>query len=1043
MKRIGLLALSLLILVPLLCIVLTACGDDEPPGIYFYANPSSTVTVGTPVDLTVYGRGGVDVEMDEVEISITDNQCGAVLSGTKLRSGVAGTCTLRAEYEWKKETYYAQCTITFEHPRIEIQLPSDPIRIGDRVELNYRLDPSGVYPEGPEYVVYSVEGDRAKVEQTDGKWYLIPAASGEIEIKAQYTNGSISYFTTNYVQVEDFRFVIGLAEETAKRLYNIPLKVIAADFPNFDESKVVYATSTAGITIEGNVIKASDKESIDVWATYEYLGLTVKSEILNIMPEDSGNPITTAADLERLRDSDQTFLMLADIDLSEIPEWEPIQGFTGTLNGNGHKITGMNLTVGHEEELKGLFGLNQGTINDLTVEGTITSMGESKYIGILCGNNHGTIRNVSVSGTIDAPYCDYVGGVSGHCNNSNISGLTSDVAVTARNQVGGIVGWITVSRTSSAVVEDLTNNGEIHGNYEVGGVFGGLGIHQGSNNDTVTVRKLTNNGVVNGTEARIGGVFGKVAGSHYAPNSWTDYYSHLKLSECKNTESVTGQNEVGGIFGRSGGLVSELTQSENLAEVSGSLYVGGYAGKADSGTMRNLKNAQTVTGKAYVGGIVGQGQAVSGCENTGEILVQSYYLDDSGNKLSFVGGIGGDVTNIASCINHATIDASAGGEYVGGIAGRVKAIRSAGSPNKGNKNYGEVIGTKTVGGIAGEIIVQDGGNNDTISVDTNVNEANVTGTANYVGGIVGYIRGDRYDPNSWTTYISYLRITGSKNTGDVSGMNYVGGIIGNGNEYVSELSMCENTGDVEGNDFVGGYAGRANGTTMRLLKNNRTITGRGYVGGIAGQAGKMEECENNGTLVITGYLMEGETKMSYVGGVAGWASGLVNCTNNASIDATVGGKFVGGVVGHLYASRSSSNTITGNKNYGDVVGTFHVGGIAGEFAIQDGSNSDTLVVTGNLNEGAITATTSRAGGIFGYMRGDHYAPNSWSDYYARVKIMECKNTADVTAPNYAGGIVGYCGAYVDNTATFWDSNVFDGTLICDGSNKGEKWGYWE
>jgi hypothetical protein len=455
--------------------------------------------------------------------------------------------------------------------------------------------------------------------------------------------------------------------------------------------------------------------------------------------------------------------------------------------------------------------------------------------------------------------------------------------------------------------------------------------------------------------------------------------------------------------------------------------------------MRGLKNANMVTGKAYVGGIVGQGQVVNGCENTGEILAQRYYLDDSGNKLSFVGGIGGDVTRIVDCTNHSSLDVSSGGEYVGGIAGRVRAIRDDGSPNSGNKNYGEIIGTKTVGGIAGEIIVQDGANNETVMVENNINEANVTGTANYVGGIVGYIRGDHYYAD-WNNYYSYIRATGCENTGDVSGLNYVGGVFGNAHEYVSEISMCENSGAVEGQDYVGGYAGRANGTTMRLLKNSQTITGRGYVGGIAGQAGALNECENNGTLVITGYYLDGETKMSRVGGIAGYATGAVNCTNNASIDANAGGKQVGGIVGYLNASRSDSNTIQGNKNYGDVEGTYYVGGIAGDMTIQAGASNITILVTNNLNEGAIVATESCAGGIFGYLNGSHHYQD-WNNYYAYAKIMECKNTADVTAPDYAGGIVAYCGSLVDFTEAFWDTCIFEGSVECEGEHQGDKYAY--
>ncbi len=1038
-KRILLSLCAVLLLIPMLCGILNSCGDKEKPAIYIsLLNGSSTVTVGTPVEFTVYGRGGVKVDMEEVELSLSNNNCDALLSGTRINSGKAGTCTIYAEYEWKDETYRASYTITFEHPRLRVVVSESDLQIGQRVKLNYRFDPEGIYPYGEEYVTYSAPADQAKIEKEGNDWYLTPSAGGEIEVTLTYANGDLSYSVTDLLSVNGFDFVIAMEGESAKQMYDISLKIESCNIPDFDESKVVYVSDTFGIVIEGNVIKASDKSSISVWATYEYMGVTIKSNVLQLSPENSGNPIRTVEDLLRLKDSDEEFLMLADIDLSGYEDWEPITGFSGTLHGNGHKIYGMTMEVSHQEEDQGLFGLNKGTIINLTVEGTVSSMGEAKYIGILCGNNHGTLRNVTVSGAIDAPYCDYVGGVSGHSNNSSVSGLVSNVRVSARDYVGGVIGYLSANRSSSKVVENLTNNGEIHGANNVGGVFGGYGVHSDKNNDGIQVRKLTNNGVVNGTEIGIGGVFGKVDGNYYKPGG-TAYIAYVTVSECKNTATVTGLDEVGGIVGYSGSYVNEVTQCENKADVSGNLYVGGYVGKADGATVRNLKNSQTITGKAYVGGIIGKGQRVNGCENSGTILAQGYHLDSNGNKLSFVGGVAGDVTNIFNCVNHSTVDVSTGGEYVGGIAGRVVAIRDDGSPNSGNKNYGEVIGTKTVGGIAGELIVQDGKNNETVSVSNNTNEADVTGSENYVGGLIGYLRGDYYKP-SGTTYISYVSLSGSKNTGDVSGLNYVGGLVGNGQEYVSEISVSENTGDVSGQDYVGGYAGRSAGTTMRLLKNSQTITGRGYVGGIVGYAGKVVECENNGTLSITGYFLDGETKRSYVGGIAGYATGAVKCVNNAAIDASMGGTHTGGIVGYLHADRSSSNTVTGNKNYGEIRGVSYVGGIAGDMTVQQGKNNDMLTVSDNLNEGEIIGSSDRVGGIFGYLNGNYYKP-SGTTYTAHVKIMECRNNADVTGANYVGGIIGYGSTYVDKTAAIWDSNSFTGALNTEGANQGNLYGH--
>lgn len=65
-----------------------------------------------------------------------------------------------------------------------------------------------------------------------------------------------------------------------------------------------------------------------------------------------------------------------DIDLggSAKGQWDPIgtngNAFTGTFDGNYHVIRG--LYINRSSDYQGLFGLNCGTIRDLTVQGTVT-----------------------------------------------------------------------------------------------------------------------------------------------------------------------------------------------------------------------------------------------------------------------------------------------------------------------------------------------------------------------------------------------------------------------------------------------------------------------------------------------------------------------------------------------------------------------------------------------------------------------------------------------------------------------------------------------
>ena len=84
------------------------------------------------------------------------------------------------------------------------------------------------------------------------------------------------------------------------------------------------------------------------------------------------------------------YSLTEDIDLSGSTVFT-IDSFSGTLNGNGHRITGVSAPLIYE---------NSGTICNLTVE--LDMKGQySGYIGGVACENTGSIRNVNVTGTFD------------------------------------------------------------------------------------------------------------------------------------------------------------------------------------------------------------------------------------------------------------------------------------------------------------------------------------------------------------------------------------------------------------------------------------------------------------------------------------------------------------------------------------------------------------------------------------------------------------------------------------------------------------------
>ena len=175
-------------------------------------------------------------------------------------------------------------------------------------------------------------------------------------------------------------------------------------------------------------------------------------------------------------------------------------------------------------------------------------------------------------------------------------------------------------------------------NNSEGSRVGLFGINQGT---------ITNVGVVDSYfygRDYVGGVCGVNGGT---------------ITSCYNTESVSGDNHVGGVcgFNTNGGTI---TGCYNTGTVSGNgENVGGVCGNNDNGgTITGCYNTGTVSGSNAVGGVCGRkfNGTITGCYNKGS--VSGYY---------YVGGVCGvNVGTITSCYNTESVS---GDHYVGGVCG--------------------------------------------------------------------------------------------------------------------------------------------------------------------------------------------------------------------------------------------------------------------------------------------------------------------------------------------------------------------------------------
>ena len=166
------------------------------------------------------------------------------------------------------------------------------------------------------------------------------------------------------------------------------------------------------------------------------------------------------------------FVLTADILLNDTEGWEnwnesteglnrwtPIgnnsQPFTGTLDGDGHSVSG--IYINSEADYQGLVGYlgSGGALQNLGVKASYIK-GRNR-VGGLCGRNEmGTVTNCYNTGSVTGSY--YVGGV---CGNSwgNVTNCYNTGSVAGNRYVGGVCGANYTTVTNCYYQKDMAAGG--------------------------------------------------------------------------------------------------------------------------------------------------------------------------------------------------------------------------------------------------------------------------------------------------------------------------------------------------------------------------------------------------------------------------------------------------------------------------------------------------------------------------------------------------------------------------------------------------------
>lgn len=427
----------------------------------------------------------------------------------------------------------------------------------------------------------------------------------------------------------------------------------------------------------------------------------------------------------------------------------------------------------------------------------------------------------------------------------------------------------------------------------------------------------------------------------------------VRMEYTDKANTATYQNvAVISMLGRNG-AVRNLSYDGRIRSYK---YAGGLVA-ISYGTVDNCHNYAFVgtTNNTNTGGVVcsAEGGTISNCTNRGTVW----------GSYNIVGGIVSYAASgvvISNCTNYATVQGkdSVQEKYytsIGGVVGNCfgRMVNCV--------NYGNVLGSGTVGGIASTVT----------EIDSCVNYADISCTGSMIGGVASKLS-------------SYGTMSHCYNYGVISGVNYTGGVLGDAGSY-STISFCANRAEVKSNSkpYTGGISGdMAVGTTIDSCANYGNISGTGtnsiYVGGISGGGATkvyINNSVNYGDIIQMGtncyggggiagicageitdcYNYGNVTSQSYgAGGISGYGGGkALRCVNLGNISTVydLSTKKIGNAGGIWGNGASGVNDCI---NYGDVTGLRYVGGIQG-YAVAS-TKMSRVYFSGKLTSGDAATT---------------------------------------------------------------------------------------
>jgi len=559
--------------------------------------------------------------------------------------------------------------------------------------------------------------------------------------------------------------------------------------------------------------------------------------------------IATAEDLITLGESpgdyDKHFILTADIDLdptlpgrrvfdraviaADIDDGQQFDGtfFSGVFDGNGHAISHLVIDGGGYLGLFGQLGSTAEVKNMGLTDVNITS--SRLYVGGLVADNNGSIVASYSTGTVVGD-SSIVGGLVG-CNEGSITNCHSAGTLTGGGSVGGLVG------DNGGSITNCGSSSVVSGDRGVGGL---VGTNSGSINTSFSAGSVSGN-------SDVGGLLGYIG-------------DNLLITSCYSTASVSGDRFVGGLVGQN--QTSSFTSCYSTGAVVGE--GGGLLGWSEGGvTTSCFWDTETSGQSTSYGGIglttiemmdpyvlglnkllindpnwvldAGRDYPRLAWEGTpgqvipepvidwfdGQGTEQEPYRIDTAEQLILLGQasvlwdkhfvLGADIDLDPNLPGGKVFDGAVIATDVS-VYGWFQGTAFTGVFD-GN---GHTVSNLTIRGDSNLGLFGQLGSGATIS-NIALEAADVNGTGDYVGGLVGFNRGGS--------------ITSSYSTGIVSGERCVGELVG---YNTGRIMTCYSTATVSGEREVGGLVGSNRDGSITTSYSTGIVSGNDRIGGLVG-----------------------------------------------------------------------------------------------------------------------------------------------------------------------------------------------------------------